>query len=201
MKPDKSHSFCNIAVVGNHHCAIIKVKPIVVQQMDSEVDIRSLFLCFDDSLIGFPCYGPSQRGFHFMTEKMSKMNFDLGSVRQKSPKVGLLPEGIVGVLRCRGDQGSEILYDDNLMGRFEDFSEDSPEIKPFMRRAPYGPVVKVESINTDGCSHHVSKKQEPPEGGSAAQGRNLGGATIFSSNIIHFRVCVKRKLERIHKSS
>lgn len=65
------------------------------------------------------------------------------------------------------------------MGRFEDFREDSPEIKPFMRRAPYSPVVKVESINIDGCFHHVSKKQEPPEGGSAAQGRNLGGGLQF----------------------
>jgi hypothetical protein len=147
MKPDKSRSFCNIAVVGNHHSAIIMVKPSVVQQMDSEVDIRSLFLCFDDSLIGFPCYGPSQRSFYFMTEKMSIMNLDLGSVRQKSPKVGLLPEGLVWVLRRRRDQSSEILYEDNLMGRFEDFRKDSPEIKPFMRRAPYGPVVKVESIN------------------------------------------------------
>lgn len=77
------------------------VKPSVVQQMDSEVDIRSLFLCFDDSLIGFPCYGPSKRSFYFMAEKMSIMNLDLGSVRQKSPKVGFLPEGLVRVLRRR----------------------------------------------------------------------------------------------------
>ena len=179
MKPDKSHSFCKIAVVGNHHGAIVMVKPGVVQQMDSEVDIRSLFLCFDDSLIGSPGYGPSQRGFHLMTEKMSIVNLDVGSVRPKSPKVGLLPEGLVGVLRRRRNQGSEILYADNLMGRFEDFREENPEIKPFMRRASHGPVVKVESINIDGCSHQFSKKQEPPEGGSAAQGRNLGGGYNF----------------------
>ena len=43
--PHKAQGFGYIAVVGNNCRAVIGIQPAVIQQMHSEVYIRTLFLC------------------------------------------------------------------------------------------------------------------------------------------------------------
>ena len=45
MLSHKAQSLGYIAVVGNNCCAVIGIQPAVIQQMHSEVYIRTLFLC------------------------------------------------------------------------------------------------------------------------------------------------------------
>lgn len=182
MKSGESHSFGKVAIIGYHHGAIVSVKPCVVQEVHRKVDIRSFLFGLYDGFMGFSGDGLSQGSLYFMTEKMPIVDFNLGNVGTESTKVDFLPEGLVWILRGRGNQGSEILDAGDDMSGFENLAEERLQVEPFVRSASYGSVVEIEPIHVNGCSHHPShEKAGAPEGAPRPKVETLGGATNLLS--------------------
>ncbi len=182
MKSDQSHSFSQVTVIGDHHGAVVSIKPCVIQQMHRKVDIGAFLLCLDHRFEGPALCGLGQRCSNFAAQEVSVVDGYLRNVSPQCTEISLLPQRFVRILRGRGNQGGEIVYAGDHMRGLEDLAEERLQVQPFVRCASYGSVIKIEPIDVNGCSHHLShKKAGAPEGAPRPRVETLGGATISAS--------------------
>ena len=142
MKSDQSHSFSQVTVIGDHHGAIVSVKPCVIQKMHRKVDIGAFLLCFDHRLEGPALCGLGQGRSDFVAQKVSIVDGYLWNVSPERTEIGLLPQRFVRISRGGGNQGGEIVDAGDHVRGLEDLTEERLQVQPFVRCAPYGSVIK-----------------------------------------------------------
>ncbi len=87
-----------------------------------------------------------------MAQKMPVINEKFREMAFQSPNVRFLTDGLAWVKDSRDDGGKVFYLGDNMM-RLEQVYGKLFQIKPFVRRAFNGSVVKVEPIDVNGSSH------------------------------------------------
>jgi len=73
----KAHGFREVAIIRYYNCTIIFIHPGVIEQMNSQINVRPLFLCFDDIRKLLGCCRIHQRSPDWITQKMTIIDFYL----------------------------------------------------------------------------------------------------------------------------
>src|SRR3990172_444201 len=124
--------------------------------MNGQINIRTLLLRFYDP--GKPeRVGISDRSVDFMAEEISIIDANLRDICLKRPDIGFLTDRLMRI-KTAADNGGKIFNGSNVVLRSKKMGNHGLKIKPLVRCASYGAVIKVKSIYIDICAIWLHKK-------------------------------------------
>ena len=158
-----------IRVARDHDGGLIAVLKSIEKKVGGEVDIRSLFLGFED-------FDGVWRGIHDghthdPFSEFAEDNFEVGN-RAEGPPVEELPCGLPGIAGKLGDLCGEELRAGNGVSR-KGAGRELEGIQPSQRRSFQRAVEEVEAIDIEKCLHEMGTgigadtRALPPENAGA----------------------------------
>jgi hypothetical protein len=154
LAPHQVDRFCEIRVVGDHHCGFAVLKRGVGEHVGGEVDVRPLLFGFDDLDRLRPAGdGIGQGHPRDVLLEAAQVDREVRRGGERSQVGGLSPitGGVVG---ARGDSGSEVADPvDPVAG--EHCPGEGVEVQPLVRGALEAAIEEVESVDVHVDQHSV----------------------------------------------
>ena len=162
--PDQAHRLGDVAVVADHHRAIVRVEPAVIEQVDGEIYVRALLLGADHLRGALVTGRLRERRAHLVAEEVPEIHLDLGPVASKSAEIDVLALGFRRVGGGARHPRREILDRQDIVMRLQDRCEQRQQVEPFPRRSLERSIVEIEAVHIDEGAHRC-----PPQKARASE--------------------------------
>lgn len=118
LLPHQPHGFREVAVIGNDNATVESIAPGIVEKMDCEVDVGTLFLGFDDLDKALATLRGCQWSEHLVGKEVPIYYGKLGDVFLQRPYIGFLAYRLIRI-EFSGDLGGKIFDGQDLVRRVE----------------------------------------------------------------------------------
>jgi len=144
-----------VGVVGDENGRVEPSQISIVHEMGGEIDVGALFFGLGDlDELGPVGIGLSQE-HHDIVGEERPVNDLKSRKRTEGSEVDLLTSGFVRIFLASAHPSGEVPDSLNGVAGEKELGETS-DVEPFVRSAPYGPVVEVEAVHVHvGANGHA----------------------------------------------